>query len=484
MIRIRNRIAGAGQDAESGAVAPVRDPADFREPIAEAPVSGHRDVARAVAAAAAAFPAWRSFPAPRRGQALARAAARLLDDHELAPVLTRDQGKTIDEARSEIRRAAEAFDFCAGETRRLAGETLPSESPGRLVFTLREPIGVTGLITPSNYPALIGAWKIGPALATGNTAVWCPSPHAPWIADRVAAAVEDALASIGAPPGVLNVVHGPGPVVGGALAQHPDVAAVSFTGSTLTGAELQRTVAARGAPALCEMGGKNPLVVLDDADLELAAAACVRGAFGNAGQRCTSTSRVIVLSPVARAFTEALVERASKLNLGPGLSASSDIGPLVSEGLLAGVEQAVRSSPAKRLLGGERATGGGLEHGWFYRPTILSGVAAYDPIAQEELFGPVLVLLQAKDDADAAAMANAVRYGLSASIYTRDLDRAMRFVRGFESGIVHVNSPTVGGETHVPFGGMKATSSGPRERGRAAMDFFTRWKTVYLDTAP
>lgn len=486
-VRIRNRIGGEEVDAMGGAVAPDFDPSDARSPIAEAPVSERRDVARAVGSAVGALPAWKATPAPRRGQALAGIAARLLADHELPQMLTRDQGKTIDEARSEIRRAAEAFEFCAGETRRLAGETLPSESPGRLVLTLREPVGVTGLITPSNYPALIAAWKIAPALAAGNTAVWCPSPQTPLISSRIAAVADEALLSIAAPPGVLNVVHGPGPVVGAAVAEHPDVTAVSFTGSTLVGAELQRTLAERGAPALCEMGGKNPLVVLDDADVEFAAQACVRGAFANAGQRCTSTSRVILLPSVAQAFVEALVERARRLNLGSGLAASSGMGPLVSESLLQGVEQVVSraiAGGAKALLGGARAKTGALEHGWFYPPTVLAGVPAYDPVAQEEVFGPVLVILHAKDDADALAMANGVRYGLSASVYTRDLDRAMRFVKGFDAGIVHVNSPTVGGETHVAFGGMKATANGGRERGRAAVDFFTRWKTVFLDTAP
>lgn len=485
--RIRNRIAGEEVDAIGGAVVVDRDPADARTPIAEAPASERRDVARAVAAAAGALAAWKATPAPRRGQALSMVAARLLADHELPQILTRDQGKTLDEARSEIRRAAEAFEFCAGETRRLAGETLPSEAPGRLVLTLREPVGVVGLITPSNYPALIAAWKIAPALATGNTTVWCPSPHTPLISSRIATIVDEALLSLAAPPGVLNVVHGAGPVVGAAVAEHPDVTAVSFTGSTLVGSELQRTLAERGAPALCEMGGKNPLVVLDDADVDFAAQACVRGAFANAGQRCTSTSRVILLPSVAQAFQEALVERARRLSLGPGLSPSSDMGPLVSEPLLHGVEQMVSravAGGAKALLGGERATHGALEHGWFYPPTILAGVPAYDPIAQEEVFGPVLVILHAKDDADALAMANGVRYGLSASVYTRDLDRAMRFVKGIDAGIVHVNSPTVGGETHVSFGGLKATSNGGRERGRAAVDFFTRWKTVFLDTAP
>lgn len=487
MIRVQNLIAGVAVDAMSGAVLPDRDPSDARTPIAEAPASERRDVARAVAAAAAALPAWKATPAPRRGNALTRVAQRLLEDHELPQLLTRDQGKTLDEARSEIRRAAEAFEFCAGETRRLAGETLPSEAPGRLVLTLREPVGVVGLITPSNYPALIAAWKIAPALAAGNTAVWCPSPHTPLISSRIATIVDQALAELSAPAGVLNVVHGPGNVVGAAIAEHPDVSAVSFTGSTLVGAELQRTLADRGAPALCEMGGKNPLVVLDDADVEYAAQACVRGAFANAGQRCTSTSRVILLPSVAQAFVEALVERARRLNLGSGLTPSVEMGPLVSEALLKGVEQMVSRSiagGAKALIGGERAKHGALEHGWFYPPTVLTNVPAYEPIAQEEIFGPVLVILHAKDDADALAMANGVRYGLSASVYTRDLDRAMRFVKGFDSGIVHVNSPTVGGETHVPFGGMKQTSNGGRERGSAAVDFFTRWKTVFLDTAP
>ncbi len=481
---LRNHVGGRWTDAPRHG--PFFDPADAREPIGDAPRSGPAEVDAAVEAARAAFPAWSAWPAPRRGAVLSRIAAGIAAESEtLAAALTRNQGKTIAEARSEVRRAAEAFDFCAGETRRIAGETLPSEVPGRLTLTLREPLGAVGVVTPSNYPALISAWKIAPALAAGNTVVWAPSARTPLVHQRLTERIAAALEEEGAPAGTVNRVEGEGAEVGAALATHPRVAAISFTGSATNGAAVRAATVARGIPTLCEMGGKNPLVVLDDADVEFAAEACSKGAFGNAGQRCTSTSRVIVVSAVERRFTEALVERARRLRIGPGADPASEMGPLVSGAARESLEAELAKAAGEgvdRLCGGGRPPDPSTRHGYFVEPTVLRASNPAARIAQEELFGPVVVLLRASGDDDALRLANGIRYGLSASVYTRDLDRALRFSRGIEAGIVHVNSATVGGETHVPFAGWKATSTGGPERGRAAVDFFTRWKTLYVDS--
>ena len=485
-MKLRNYIDGAWVEPVSGTYAPTVNPADRRQVAAEYPLSHAEDVDRAVAAAKKALPLWSALPAPKRGHVLAAIAKRIHQGIDaLADVLTADEGKTLAESRNELLRAAEAFEFCAGETRRLAGETLPSESPGRLVLTVREPLGVAGLITPWNYPAQIAAWKIGPALATGNTVVLKPSSLTPIISQRLVEIIAKVLAEESLPGGVVNLVQGTGSVAGAALAAHPDVAAVSFTGSVEIGRAVQVAAGQRNAPALCEMGGKNPLVVLDDADVEFAARSCVRGAFGNAGQRCTATSRAILHEEIAKKFVEALVRETKKLTVGNGTDPRVEIGPLVSLANVEAVERAVATAKrdgARVLAGGERPNG--LEHGSFYLPTILENVDPKSPIAQDEIFGPIVVVLVAKSDEEALALANGVRYGLSASVYTRDLNRALFFARGFEAGIVHVNSPTVGGETHVPFGGMKATGNGGRERGSASMDFYTRWKTIYLDSLP
>ncbi|HVO31972.1 MAG TPA: aldehyde dehydrogenase family protein [bacterium] len=487
-MKLKNYIGGEWVDARRGTRTATVNPADRREETAEYPLSHPEDVDDAIAAAQRAFPEWSAWPAPKRGRVLARAAARVTERIEkLARVLTLDEGKTLEESRAELRRAAEALEFCAGETRRLAGETLPSEVPGRLVMTLREPLGVVGLLTPWNFPAQIAAWKIGPALATGNTVVFKPSSLTPWISQEILSDLVAALEHEGAPKGVVNLVSGTGAVVGPALAAHPKVAAVSFTGSLATGTAVHETLAKRGAPCLAEMGGKNPMVVLDDADIAYSATSCVRGAFGNAGQRCTATSRAIVHERVYSDFVAHLVDRTSRLKVGPGIAEGVDIGPLVSAANLEQVERVVDAAiaaGATRHIGGERSRDPAHQHGSFYLPTVLADVAPDAEIAQEEVFGPVVAVIKAKDDAHALALANGVRYGLSASVYTRDLKRALFFARGFEAGIVHVNSPTVGGETHVPFGGMKATGVGGRERGSAAVDFFTRWKTVYVDSAP
>lgn len=449
-------------------------------------MSGAPDVALAVREAVPAADFWSSVPSPARGAALGAAARAIAEDAEsIATVLTRETGKTLAESRSEIARTVEALDYCAAEGSRLAGETLPSEHPGRLVLTLREPVGVVAAITPWNYPAQILAWKVGPALVAGNAVVLKPSELAPGTASRIAHHLLVALDAAGAKDGTLNVVHG-GAEAGAELVARPEIDAITFTGSVKTGLAIQAAAAQRGVRVLCEMGGKNPLVVLGDADVELAAAACVRGAFGNAGQRCTATSRAYASRGVMKKFRDAVIAGAEKLKVGPGIDPGSGMGPLSSDSARARVSDAVLAAVAagaKIRCGGKAPSSAETANGSFYLPTVLEGVDEDSPLAQDELFGPVVLLTEVDDELEALSLANRSRFGLSASVYTRDLDRALAFARTFEAGIVHINSPTVGGETHVPFGGMKATSNGGRERGAAATEFFTRWKTIYLDTS-
>jgi aldehyde dehydrogenase (NAD+) len=366
----------------------------------------------------------------------------------------------------------------AGESRRIAGEVLPSELPKNFAYSLKQPLGVVAAITPWNFPVSIPAWKIAPALVAGNTVVLKPAELTPMTAATVIKIFEQA----GAPPGVLNMVLGSGEEVGAELVNHPDVRAVSFTGSTEVGSGIYACGAKQMKKCQCEMGGKNPLVILADADLPLAMEATLFGAFASTGQRCTATSRVVIEEKVADEFVRLLVERAKKFKVGNGLEPGVDMGPAVDEAQLA---QDVRyielgKTSAQLVLGGERFTGPGY-NGYFVAPTIFDHVAADSALAQDEIFGPVLSIIRVCDFDEALAVANSVRYGLSSSIYTNDAAKIFEFIDKIETGITHVNSPTVGGEAHLPFGGMKATGVGLREMGRVAIDFFTELKAVYVD---
>ncbi|MGH7725157.1 MAG: aldehyde dehydrogenase family protein, partial [Candidatus Eiseniibacteriota bacterium] len=408
--------------------------------------------------------------------------AELLIEHkeELAAILSLEEGKTYSESLGEVGKSINIIEFMAGEGRRLGGETLPSELPRTFIYTVKQPLGVVAVITPWNFPVAIPCWKMAPALVAGNTIVFKPASLTPWTAQRVVELLEQA----GLPPGVVNLVHGPGGALGDALVAHPDVRAVSFTGSNEVGTHVYVEGAKRLLKVQCEMGGKNPLVVLEDADLELAADATAQGAFGSTGQRCTATSRAIVIDKVADRFLEMVAERAKKVVVGDPLANGVTMGPSVDarqfDTVLSYLDVG-KSEGARLVTGGRRLDGENHAHGFFMEPTVFDGVTHDMRIAREEIFGPVLSVLRVRDFDEAVRVANDVPFGLSSSLYTRDADLALRFVDLIETGIVHLNSPTVGGEAQAPFGGMKGTGVGSREQGRVSLDFFTELKTVYFD---
>ena len=472
-----NYIGGRWQPARSGAVFESVDPATG-EVLGVCARSGIEDVADAVAAAREANPKWLKVPAPRRAEVLFR-AAELRRKEELAQLMTREMGKILLESRGDVQEAIDMTYFIAGEGRRLHGYTTPSEMPHKVAYCVRQPVGVVGVITPWNFPLAIPSWKIVPALVCGNTVVFKPAPEVPLCAVRFVEILEEA----GLPPGVLNLVLG-GDEVGAALVEHPDVALISFTGSTEVGLRVAEKCAARGKRVSLEMGGKNAAIVMDDADLDLVADALTWSAFGTTGQRCTACSRVLVHPKVHGDVADLLVDRARRLRLGHGLDPQTDMGPLVSEAQLERVQRYVRigrEEGAVVLVGGERATGNGLERGFFFQPTVFDRVDPRMRIAQEEIFGPVTDLIRVESLEEAVEVVNGVRYGLSASIFTRDVNKAMRAVEDIHTGIVYVNHGTIGAEVHLPFGGTKFTGNGHREGGLQVLDVFTEWKSVYID---
>jgi len=477
----RNWIEGHWVEAKSGETTPNRNPADIDAVIGHWPLSSHADARAAVDAAAAALPAWRAVPAPERAKFVQRWVA-LLDTRreDVARALTREEGKTLAEARGEVQKSIQILEFIAGEGRRMHGQTVPSDHRRTFAYTVRAPLGVVAVVTPWNFPVAIPCWKIAPALIAGNTVVFKPATLTPFTATLLMQLLEEA----DLPAGVVNMVTGPGGSAGDAILDDARVRGISFTGSNEVGTAIAARAASRLQKTQLEMGGKNPVVVLDDADLELAIDGCVQGAFGSTGQRCTATSRAIVVDDVHDAFVAEVVRRARALRLGRGDAEGVDIGPVVDESqmrtVLEGVADGVASG-ATLECGGVRRRGAGFDRGWFVEPAVVTGVTAAMRIAREELFGPVLCILRVPDLATAITVANDVPYGLSASIYTRDVERAFHFVDEIEAGIVHVNSPTVGGEAQLPFGGVKATGIGGREMGSTATDFFTEIKTVYVD---
>ncbi|HYO90870.1 MAG TPA: aldehyde dehydrogenase family protein, partial [Pyrinomonadaceae bacterium] len=371
-------------------------------------------------------------------------------------------------------------EFCAGESRRMNGETIQSELPSNFAYTIKQPLGVVACVTPWNFPVAIPVWKIAPALVAGNTVVFKPASLTPATATRIVEIFEEA----GLPRGVLNLIIGSGSEAGDEIINHPAVKAVSFTGSNQIGIRLYEEVSRRGAKVQCEMGGKNPVIILEDADMELAVESTVQGGFGSTGQRCTATSRAIVVNEVADRFVERLVERANSLRIGDGSDPQTDIGPSVDENQFKTVLSYIdvgREDGAKMLCGGERASGDGLDKGYFVKPTVFDHVTPDMRIAREEIFGPVLSVLRVKDFDEALQVANDSEYGLSSSIFSSDAARIFRFVDEIETGMTHINSPTTGGEAHIPFGGIKATGIGDREQGSTALDFYTDLKVVYVD---
>jgi aldehyde dehydrogenase (NAD+) len=479
--RYRNFIGGEWVASQSERTVPNVNPADTRDVLGQAPLSSAEETRRAVDAAQAAFPAWRETPAPVRGQILFRAQALMdKEKEELARVLTREEGKTVKESLGEIQRTINILEYIAAEGRRMGGQTVPSELKSNFCYTIRQPLGVVACITPWNFPVAIPAWKIAPALVSGNTVVFKPATLTP----ETGAAVVSIFERAGVPKGVLNMVLGSGGTVGSALLEHEAVRAVSFTGSNEIGSGIYGQAARKMIRAQCEMGGKNPVVVLADADLDLAVEATAQGAFGSTGQRCTATSRVIVEEKVADAFVEQLAARAAKVRIGNGLEAGVDMGPAVDPSQLkTDVEYIAigQQEGATLVRGGRRLTEGALAHGHFVEPTVFDHVKGSMRIAQEEIFGPVVSVIRVRGFEEALQAANNVRYGLSSSIFTSDVTRVFHFVDGIETGIVHINSGTPGGEAQLPFGGTKATGVGPREQGPTAIEFFTELKTVYVD---
>jgi acyl-CoA reductase-like NAD-dependent aldehyde dehydrogenase len=451
------------------------------ETLGSFPRSGADEVDRAVAAARAAFEDWRLVPAPERGTLLLR-FARLLerDKAELTELMSREMGKVLAEAGGDVQEAIDMSIYMAGEGRRLFGHTTPSELRNKFQMSVRMPVGVVGVITPWNFPIAIPAWKIAPALVCGNTVVLKPAEDTPLLAERFVAL----LAEAGVPPGVVNLVHGYGEEAGDALVRHPDVPVITFTGSRETGVAVTKSAADELKHVHLELGGKNGIIVMDDADLDLAVEGIVWSAFGTTGQRCTAASRVIVHERVYETLQSRLVARAEAMRIGPGWEPDTELGPVINAEALAKIDAYSRigeSEGAKLLTGGERATEGELRKGFYYRPTVFAGVDPGMRIAQEEIFGPTTALIPVRDFDEALEVANGIRYGLSSSIFTQDVNRAFRAMRDLETGITYVNAGTTGAEVHLPFGGTKHTGNGHREAGQAALDVFTEWKSIYVD---
>jgi acyl-CoA reductase-like NAD-dependent aldehyde dehydrogenase len=473
----RNLIGGEWVGASDHATFATGNPARGDAVLGTFPSATVADAAQAVAAAAEAFPAWRATPAPSRGAILFR-AAELLDERfdDIAATLTREEGKTLAEAKGEVTRARDILRYFGGEGWRLGGDVLPANTADALLFSRREPLGVVAVITPWNFPIAIPAWKIAPALAYGDTVVFKPASATPLTALRLVECLQDA----GLPAGVLNLVTGSGATVGDALAGDPIVRGLTFTGSYATGAAIYARAAEHFARVQLEMGGKNPTIVLDDADLELAVKLAVMGGFALTGQSCTATSRVIVEEGIADRFAAALAEAAAAFQVGDGLEEGVQMGPAVSEEQLATDLEYVRiarDEGAELLAGGGRAGDGGH----FVQPTVFDRVDVHSRLAQEEVFGPVLGIIRARDVDDAIAKANAVGYGLAASVVTNDLRRALTFVDRIEAGVVKVNEPTTGLALQAPFGGFKLSSANTfKEQGPAALEFYTRTKAVYV----
>ena len=478
----QNFIGGDWVAAKSGQSYRTCNPADTREIVAEYPASGPADVVEAIRGAQQSFAAWSALTPVARGRVSGK-TSQILETRkaELAELLTREEGKTLAESTGEVQRAIDIFRFFGGLSYTLGGQTLPHDLPHNLLYTVRQPLGVVALITPWNFPVAIPAWKLAPALVAGNSVVIKPATPAPGLTLELA----KALAEAGLPKGVLNVVIGEGRAVGVELATHPAVVALSFTGSHVIGQQIYQQLAQRMARAQMEMGGKNPTLVLADADLDLAVSLVVRAGFGLTGQACTATSRVIVERAVHEAFVEKLVAKARGLKVGHGLAPGIDMGPAVSESQLQGnlehVEQALKDD-AKLACGGQRLTGGEWQHGWFMQPTVLTHVNPGMRIACDEVFGPVIAVIVVEDFEEALTVANGVDVGLSASVVTRDLKKAMLYAERIEAGVVKINQISTGLALQAPFGGVKKSSTDSfKEQGPGAIDFYTRIKTVYLD---
>ncbi len=475
-----NYIDGKWVPSRSGKTFASLNPANENEVIGYFPDSVSEDVANAVQAAQKAYDAWRLTPAPHRAEILLKAGMILQKrKEELAQLMTREMGKVLKETRGDVQEAVDTAFYYAGEGRRLFGETTPSELKNKFAMSIRMPIGVCGLITPWNFPIAIPSWKILPALVCGNTLVFKPAEDTPFCAEKFV----EILIEAGLPPGVLNLVHGDAKA-GEAIVRNPNIRLVSFTGSC----EVGRIVAEQCGRALkrcsLELGGKNAQIVMADADFDLAVEGALWGAFGTTGQRCTATSRVYIEKKIFESFRKAMIARAKKIKIGNGLKADTQMGPLINEAQQKRVHRYVQKGieeGAKLECGGRIPRGTQFKKGFFYEPTIFTGADSKMTIVKEEIFGPVTCLMPVKNLEEAIREVNQTSYGLSAALYSRDVNRAMRAIRDIESGITYINSPTIGAEVHLPFGGVKNTGNGHREAGQTALDIFSEWKSVYVD---
>jgi acyl-CoA reductase-like NAD-dependent aldehyde dehydrogenase len=479
LIQYKNFIDGKWVLSAGKRSAKNVNPADTTDVIGTVALATRDETKAAIEAARRAFHGWKTTPAPTRGRIIAK-TREILErrKEEVARMLTREEGKILREARGEVQKTLNMMDFMSGEGYRMGGETAPSELPNTHCYTIRQPLGVVGGFSPWNFPVCIPAWKIAPALVAGNTIVFKPATLTP----HTATMLVECFAEAGLPAGVLNMVIGSGSEVGDEIVSNPTVRAISFTGSTEVGTALYMQAAAKLKKVQCEMGGKNPIVVLEDADIELAAEATAQGAFGSTGQRCTATARAIVIDSVADAFVKKVAEKARKLVCGNGLDDRTGMGPSVDDGqfqTVLGLIDVAKKEGAELVCGGSKPAG--LENGFFVEPTVFDKVKPTMRIAKEEVFGPVLSILRVKTFEEALEVANDVEFGLTSSIYTNDVSKWYKFVDAIETGITHLNSPTMGGEPQLPFGGTKATGVGSREMGKPAIDFFTELKTVYAD---
>jgi alpha-ketoglutaric semialdehyde dehydrogenase len=476
-----NFIDGEWVASASGRTFENANPANRSELVGYFQKSGAEDVDAAVAAAKRAYKSWKNTPPPKRGEILYRAASLLQENKErFAESMTREMGKILEETRGDVQEAIDMTFYMAGEGRRLFGQTTTSELPNKFCMTVRSSLGVCGLITPWNFPMAIPSWKIMPALICGNTVVLKPATDTPLSSHNLVQILEEA----GLPRGVVNLVTGTGRDVGSPLMQHADVRALSFTGSTEIGRSVSEACAASFKHCCLEMGGKNVIMVLDDANLNLAVDGAMWGGFGTTGQRCTAASRIVVQKGVYKEFVDRLVERTRALKVGNGLDSTVQVGPLVNEAQRQVVESYVeigKSEGAKLLCGGERPAGSEYDKGWFYAPTIFGACDPKMRIAQEEIFGPVVSVVPCDDLDQAIEIGNDIAYGLSSSLYTRNVNNAFTAMREMETGIFYVNAPTIGAETHLPFGGTKQTGNGHREAATAALDFYSEWKSIYVD---
>ena len=477
----KNYIDGKWLAARSGKTFENRSPADRSDLIGVFPASGAEDADLAVQAAKRAYATWRLVPAPKRGEILCRAGELLRKyKDDLARVETREMGKVLKETRGDVQEGIDCAFYVAGEGRRLFGETTPAELPNKFAMSVRMPIGVCALITPWNFPLAIPTWKLFPALVCGNTVILKPAEDTPHTAVRFV----EILIEAGVPPGVVNLIHGRGEEVGAALVRHRDVQLVSFTGSAAVGREIASVCGQELKRVSLELGGKNGQIVMEDADIELAVEGALWGAFGTTGQRCTATSRLIVHRDVAKNMTRLLVERARKIKIGDGLDESVEMGPLINEPARQKVLRYIdigKQEGARLLVGGSSYEAGACANGCFFQPTIFDQVKPNMRIAQEEIFGPVLSIIEIGSFEEAVEVLNGTPYGLSSSIYTQDVARAFRAMRDIEAGITYINGPTIGAEVHLPFGGVKDTGNGHREAGTTVYDIFTEWKSIYVD---